>query len=60
MRTLALCALLLATAALADEVSFERTVLPNVVGDLAKIRPAIEKLGLGAVEVRDAEGKKIR
>jgi zinc protease len=27
-----------------------------LVGDLAKIRPGIEKLGLGAVEVRDADG----
>jgi predicted Zn-dependent peptidase len=30
-----------------------------VVGDLTKIRPAIEKLGLGAIELRDAEGKKL-
>jgi zinc protease len=27
------------------------------VGDLAKIRPQIEALGLGAVEVRDADGR---
>ena len=30
-----------------------------VVGDLTKIRPAIEKLGLGPVELRDAEGKRL-
>ena len=30
-----------------------------VVGDLTKIRPAIEKLGLGPIELRDAEGKKL-
>ena len=30
-----------------------------VVGDLAKIRPAIEKLGLGAGELHDADGKKL-
>src|SRR5206468_2191590 len=30
-----------------------------VVGDLAKVRPAIEKLGLGPIEVRDAEGRRL-
>jgi zinc protease len=30
-----------------------------VVGDLTKIRPAIEKLGLAPIELRDAEGKRL-
>jgi zinc protease len=30
-----------------------------IVGDLTRIRPAIEKLSLGAIELRDVEGKRL-
>jgi zinc protease len=36
-----------------------KTATIVVVGDLTKIRPAIERLGLGAVELRDADGRRL-
>jgi predicted Zn-dependent peptidase len=49
-----------AVQAAAKEVVRPDALTWVVVGDLARIEPALRKLELGEVEVIDADGKKVR